>query len=219
MTFSDRRIIDAVESSFVPVWETVAPAAVAEFDLGDGRSVKGTVGGEIALYFCRPDGVVFDCLPALQSPAVTLEAIERAAAFYRESGGAPEEAIRAYNVERRTAVAFAAGVDVRDASKIVKAAHATLDSRLAMGAAADDAMTTAAFSKVLMVAPAETVTVVEPGGLWLYSIQIHDWIASEPLRTPTGWKTTIFETILGQKLDGETRRFDSTSVSPLSLTN
>ena len=33
------------------------------FDLGDGRTVRGTVSGEIALYFCRPDGKVFDIVP------------------------------------------------------------------------------------------------------------------------------------------------------------
>src|SRR3712207_286240 len=85
----------------IPVWETAAPVQVAVFDLGDGKTVKGTVGGEIAIYFCRPDGKVFDILPALQSPKRTLEAIREALAFYDRTGAA-DAAIGAYHRERAT---------------------------------------------------------------------------------------------------------------------
>ena len=66
MTFSDNRVVRLLKEKFISVWTSVAPVQTATFDLGGGRSVKGTVGGEIALYFCRPDGKVFDILPALQ---------------------------------------------------------------------------------------------------------------------------------------------------------
>jgi hypothetical protein len=219
VTFSDKHIIDAVKQNFVPVWEAVAPAAIARFDLGDGESVQGTIGGEIALYFCRPDGVVFDCLPALQSPAVTRAAIERAATFYAESKGAPDAAIKAYNAKRRDLIAKAQGIDTRSAAEIVGKAHAKLAKRMAMGDAADDALSVSVFSKTLMITPAETVTVIEPGGLWLYAIQIHHRIATSDLGTPETWKKPIFEQILGQPLNrGGVTEIDSTTLAPLSLT-
>ncbi len=217
MTFSDRRIIDAVSKSFTPVWESVSPVAIAEFDLGDGKSVRGTIGGEIALYFCRPDGMVFDCLPALQSPAVTLAAIERAAAFYESSKGAPDHAIEDYNRKRRDEIAAQHEITPEFAESIVSAAHRKLKQRLAMGATADDVMSVALLSKSGIGLSSETITVVEPGGLWLYSIQIHDAIAATSPRTPLEWKQAVFEKILDQKLDGKTQRFSSLSVQPMSV--
>lgn len=220
MTFSDKYIVEAVQESFVPVWEAVAPAQIARFDLGDGQKIQGTIGGEIALYFCRPDGVVFDCLPALQSPAVTRAAIERAAKFYRDSGGAPDFMIQTYNAERRDVIAKAQGIDTMHASEIVAKAHAKLKRRVAMGNAADDAMSVSVFSKTLMVAPAETVTVVEPGGLWLYAIQIHHRLATQPSQNPAAWKKPVFEEVLGQSLEhGGVTEIDSTTLAPLSLQN
>jgi len=92
-----------------------------------------------------------------------------------------------------------------------------LKARLAMGSEADDAMTTAFLSKSAITTPAESITVVEPGGLWLYAIQIHDLLARGQRRTPDGWKKAVFEQILGQPLEGGTRTFSSMSVAPLSL--
>ncbi len=220
MTFSDKRIIEAVGRTFTPVWESVAPASVAEFDLGDGKKVRGTIGGEIALYFCRPDGKVFDCLPALQSPAVTLAAIERAAAFYASSKGAPDLAIAGYNAKRRDTIAKEHGITTKKAADVVAAAHEKLKKRLAMGGPADRVMTTALLSKSaigLGSGAAESVTVVEPGGLWLYAIQVHDLLAKSTLRTPQELKTFVFEGILDQKLEGGTQRFSSMSVLPMSI--
>ena len=220
MTFSDKRIIEAASKTFTPVWESVAPASVAEFDLGDGKKVRGTVGGEIALYFCRPDGMVFDCLPALQSPAITLAAIKRAATFYASSKGAPIEAILAYNAERRDAIAKEQGITSKKAADVVAAAHEKLKKRLAMGGPADRIMITALLSKSaigLGSGAPESVTVVEPGGLWLYAIQVHDLLSKNGLRTPQELKTFVFEGILDQKLEGGVQRFSSLSVLPMSV--
>lgn len=87
MTFSDSRIVKALQKDWMPVWESVSPVREVTFDLGEGREVRGTVGGEIAIYFCDEQGQVFDILPALQSPAATLKAIERAHAFFKETSG------------------------------------------------------------------------------------------------------------------------------------
>ena len=71
-------------NDFIPVWESVAPVRTVTFDLGEGRKLKGSVSGEIAIYFCDTDGKVFDILPALQSPAATLVAMKEAKRFYGE---------------------------------------------------------------------------------------------------------------------------------------
>ena len=85
MTFSDSRIVKLLSDDFIPVWEAVAPVREVTFDLGDGRSVSGAVGGEIVIYFCTPEGKVFDVLPALQSPAATRLAMKRALEFHKKN--------------------------------------------------------------------------------------------------------------------------------------
>ncbi|WP_143157587.1 hypothetical protein [Rubritalea squalenifaciens] len=109
MTFSDSRIAKLLETEYVPVWESVSPVRIVTFDLGEGRSFTGTANGEIAIYFCTPQGKVFDILPALQSPAVTLAAMKEALAFYKEHkwGGLNEEKIRSYHRERMRKAAAA----------------------------------------------------------------------------------------------------------------
>ena len=54
MTFSEKKVVDLINKEFVPVWESVAPVTVATYKLDEEREVKGTINGEIALYFCRP---------------------------------------------------------------------------------------------------------------------------------------------------------------------
>lgn len=78
MTFSDSRVSKMLKEDFVPVWESVADVKTVTFKLGEGRSFKGSISGEIAIYFCDVDGVVMDILPALQSPAATLLAMKEA---------------------------------------------------------------------------------------------------------------------------------------------
>jgi hypothetical protein len=84
VTFSDSRIAKILKEDFIPVWEAVAPVRTVTFNLGEGRSLKGSVSGEIAIYFCNIKGKVFDILPALQSPAVTLTAMKEAKKFHTE---------------------------------------------------------------------------------------------------------------------------------------
>lgn len=104
MTFSDSRIVEALQKDWMPVWESVSPVREVTFDLGEGREVRGTVGGEIAIYFCDEQGNAFDILPALQSPAATLKAIEEALAFYKSKGGKMDsKSVVTYHRERMRA--------------------------------------------------------------------------------------------------------------------
>lgn len=217
MTFSTRSVCDAVRETFTPVWEAVSPTTVAEFQLDEAESITGTIGGEIMLYFCRPDGVVFDALPALQSPGVVKQAIARASRFWNESNGAPDEAIREYNERRVEQIGLSQGLTPERAKERVARAHREMNRRLGSGPPATDALTTSAFSKTLMVAPAEDITVVEPGGLWLYGMQVHDQLAKGPLQSPLQWKHVMFEGILDQKLGGGHQVYDPDSLQPMQV--
>ncbi len=73
-----------LKEDYVPVWESVAEVKTVTFNLGEGRSFKGSISGEIALYFCDVDGVVMDILPALQSPAATLLAMKEALSLHKQ---------------------------------------------------------------------------------------------------------------------------------------
>ena len=73
-----------LKDDFVPVWESVAEVKTVTFDLGEGRSFRGSISGEIAIYFCDVDGVVLDILPALQSPAATLQAMKEAWELHKQ---------------------------------------------------------------------------------------------------------------------------------------
>lgn len=73
-----------LKEDFVPVWESVADVKTVTFKLGEGRSFKGSISGEIAIYFCDVDGVVMDILPALQSPAATLSAMKEALVLHKQ---------------------------------------------------------------------------------------------------------------------------------------
>jgi hypothetical protein len=211
VTFSDSRVVDLVKSDFIPVWESVAPVSIATFDLGDGRTVRGTMGGEIALYFCRPDGRVFDILPALHSPHATYWAIRNALDFYK-STGATDDAIRTHHATAaRTMALGGKGALTAAIQRARKDIHSKDDAD-----AATRALGKMAYSKSGMPLP-EPVTVVEPGGLDFYKRQVHETLAKSAPRTPQEWKETMFVTIMDQKLTGGEFKYDVDTLAPINL--
>ena len=213
MTFSDKRVVDLVTERMIPVWESVAPVSIAVFDLGDGRKVKGTMGGEIALYFCRPDGKVFEILPALHSPHVTYWAIKNALEFYDKTG-ATDEAIRAYHTEKHNEMVLAAaGVATPDARR-------SIARRKSKEASADKAtrdMGEMMMSKTGIVSGPEPITVIEPGGLELHKRAIHEAMKTATMMTPQEWKERVFVEILQEELKGGESEYDVDSLKPISI--
>jgi hypothetical protein len=213
VTFSDKRVVDLVSERMIPVWESVAPVSVAVFDLGDGRKVKGTMGGEIALYFCRPDGKVFDILPALHSPHVTYWAIKNALEFYDKTG-ATDEAIRTFHSDALAEmVRTGAGLPTEEASK-------SIARRKSKEASADKAtrdLGEMAFSKTGVMTGPEPITVVEPGGLELHKRAIHEALKDAPPCTPQQWKEAVFVRILAEELKGGEFEYDVNSLKPISI--
>lgn len=212
MTFSDQRVVDLIRANFVPAWESVAPVSIVTFELGGGKSVRGTMSGEIAIYFCRPDGKVFDILPALHSPQVTFDAIREALAFY-EKTGATDEAVASYHREKHAdMVAASLGLATPAMERMKR--HRTAKRKSADGGTR--ALAEMGMSKTVMIHP-EPMIVVEPGGYALFKRQIHEAMSKGPTRPPALWKEQVFEKILDQPLVGGEEHYDINSLAPISI--
>ncbi len=201
MTFSDRRIVEFVTKHFIPVWESVAPVSIATFELGDGRILKGTVGGEIAVFFCLPDGRTFDILPALQSPTVTLRAIEAARKAFEEVRTDPEPTITARHAKAIEGVP----TPIRPKNK------ETLADRLRAEDAATRTLSKMMFSKSAVITGEERFVVVEPAGLSYYMWGVHWLLSQSPLRSPQELRKPVFEGVLEMKLEARNEVFTTDS--------
>ena len=213
MTFSDQKIVDLVNENFVALWESVAPVKVAIFDLGNGRKIRGTVGGEIALYFCRPDGKVFDILPALHSPAATRDAIENALAFYQRTG-ATDEAIAEYH-QAQLAYFDGEGLGVPTPEMFAHQEELAARQRTSDPATAD--LSEMLFSKTAAIVDSEPIVVVEPGGFHYYKRRVHDLLAYDTPRDHRAWREPLFVGILNQPLVGGVVEYNSDSLAPLTI--
>lgn len=213
MTFSDKRVVDLVSERMIPVWESVAPVSVAVFDLGDGRKVKGTMGGEIALYFCRPDGKVFDILPALHSPHVTYWAIKSALEFYEKTGATDTEVASYHRGRLEEMMKTGAGEETPEATRSLarrRAKYASADG----GTRALVEMTTS--KSGIMMGP-EPVTVVEPGGLEMHKRAVHRIMSGSALLSPQQWKEFVFVGILQEEMKGGEFEYDVDTLAPISI--
>jgi hypothetical protein len=192
VTFSDSRVIELVNSRFVACWESVADVRTATFDLGNGKTVTGTTGGEMAIFFCFPDGTVFDVLPALHSP----QAVHAAAA----------EALREYDHLRTSRNREAEIQAYHQAGLLRLAVHREPPKRQVYRERherADPAtkdLTRMLLSKAGVFLSTESIVVVEPGGLPLYRRKIHELLSTDGPRTPLDLRKPVFETILGEPL-------------------
>lgn len=220
MTFSDESVARFVNKNFVAAWESVAPVSLATFDLGNGKKLTGAYGGNIALYLCDSKGRVLDVLPALQTPTVTLRWLKQSWELVwrmkeiesdsRESALASFHARRAdqpdLKPERVTDPL------VRVLSKTGEASDGALKPRKApLEEMAGKCMAVPKFKppqegprKMGKADPVEggKILVVVAGGLTPYTRQIDRFLGEGPLRTPEQCKKHVFETVLGEKLEG-----------------
>ncbi len=194
MTFSDSRVVELVRSRFVACWESVADVRIATFDLGNGKKVTGTTGGEMAVFFCLPDGTVFDVLPALHSPQAVHAAATEALALYDRLRSSKNRAtaIREYH---RRGLASAPVVTESPKRQVYRDRHPAADT-------ATKDLTRMLLSKSGIFLPTESIVVVEPGGMKLYRRQVHDLLSTGGPRTPLDLRKPVFETILGEPLGG-----------------
>ena len=231
MTFSEKKVVDLIKKEFVPVWQSVAPITVSTYKLDEEREVRGIVNGEIALYFCRPDGVAFDVLPALQSPAQTLAAMKRALTLYRDSDGAKNwQKVVGYHSRRYQLLTTAKQSEIDAGEKGLRMRAQRIDD------AGDDGskdLRVAIFSKSLIQSAAERFVTVEPGGMHLYKSRVHEKFFKIPKKspnatraerlnhypklTPEGWKKIIFEEVLEMPLKSHTAIYDTSSIAPFTI--
>ncbi len=213
VTFSHKDVVDLINENFVPVWESVAPVREAVFDLGDGREVRGTVGGEIALSFCRPDGKVFDVIPALQTPHVTYWGMKNALEFYRRTG-AKDAAIKDYHGFLHAEMEKAGKGETNPG--IEKARQYMKLRRLSWDPATHDLAGTVG-NKSGVHGAGGTITVFQPGGLDYYRRMIHKLLSTKETRSPEDWKREVFTGVLDAELKGGVERYDLNTLEPFAV--
>jgi len=197
VTFSDSTIVKLINERFEVAWEAVAPVRIVNFDLGGGRSLRGTISGEMALYFCTPDGKVFDILPALHSPAATRLAMEEALAFYESvDGKVTSKACRKFHQERldkgqnkRFPIIRQDQDQVGRLISMQKTREGIQKSKDAINEAEDGATGTmrSLASKSLLPASnnTENITIVRPGGRGYYR-----WEVDQRFTSKAAWSIT-----------------------------
>jgi hypothetical protein len=215
VTFSDQKVVDFISREFVAAWESVAPVTVATFKLDAEREVRGVINGEIALYFCRPDGTVFDVMPGLQSPAATLSAMKEALALYQKTGGANRwDEVRSHHARQYLSLS-----KDKISQLINNLTNQNLKPKPRKGAAdpAGEVLLNIAY-KGLTVGPVERITTVQLGGYPLLRSLVHQAFSNREPGPPGDWTEHMFEEILEMPLVGGTHHFDTASAEPTSLT-
>lgn len=191
----------------------MAPVKTATFDLGEGRSVSGTVGGDIALYFCRPNGKVFDIVPGLHSPYETTALIKQALNFYNKTN-ATEQAILEYHKNKLE------DLDKRKAGVLTNEEIELIKKRRALykyyGDESTKVIREMSFSKFRETKSPEPLVITEPGGIEYYRRQVHTAMSKEPLKFHTEWKEFVFTKVLEQELVGGVYKFGNAPV-PFSM--
>ena len=83
MTLSNPDVIKFLTNEVVPYWESVGPVPKVTIELGDGRVIKRTLGGNVVTYLLSSEGDVYDAFPGVYTPEdylteirSTLEAIK-----------------------------------------------------------------------------------------------------------------------------------------------
>ena len=213
VTFSHKDVIELISKNFVPVWESVAPVRVAIFDLGDGKEVRGTVGGEIVLYFCRPDGKVFDMIPALQTPHVTYWGIKNALEFYNRTK-ATDKALKDYHGFLAKEMERLGQGDTNDRLERTKKYLKLRELSWDPGSHDIGRMVG---NKSGTHSGGEAITIFQPGGLDFYRRQIHGLMTGAAPQTPEEWKQTIFVKVLEVELKGGVERYNLNTLEPFAI--
>lgn len=68
MTLSDPEVIKLLSEDVVPCWESVGPVPKVTIELGNGRVLKRTLGGNIVTYLLSSQGQVYDAFPGVYMP-------------------------------------------------------------------------------------------------------------------------------------------------------
>ncbi len=68
VTLSNPEVIKFLTNEVVPYWESVGPVPKVTIELGDGRVIKRTLGGNVVTYLLASEGDVYDAFPGVYTP-------------------------------------------------------------------------------------------------------------------------------------------------------
>lgn len=218
MTFSDEKIIEFVNQNFVAAWESVAPVSLATFDLGNGKKLTGAYGGNIALYLCDTRGRVLDVLPALQTPTVTLQWLhqsrELAARARRIREEALDYALASFHARR------AEQPDLKPDRVTETLQELPLKSGAVFTLPPERTEPLREMVGKSMAVPqrtSEKILVVVAGGLAKYTKAVDRFLGQGKLRTPEECTKHVFESVLGEKLEGRKDVFVTDEPASIAL--
>lgn len=77
VTLSNPEVIKFLTNEVVPYWESVGPVPKVTIELGDGRVIKRTLGGNIVTYLLSSSGEVYDAFPGIYTPETYLSEIRK----------------------------------------------------------------------------------------------------------------------------------------------
>jgi hypothetical protein len=77
VTLSNPEVINFLTNDVVPYWESVGPVPKVTIELGDGRVIKRTLGGNVVTYLLSSEGNVYDAFPGVYTPEHYLAEIQK----------------------------------------------------------------------------------------------------------------------------------------------
>jgi hypothetical protein len=77
VTLSNPEVIQFLTNEVIPYWESVGPVPKVTIELGDGRIIRRTLGGNIVTYLLSANGDVYDALPGVYTPEDYLAEIHK----------------------------------------------------------------------------------------------------------------------------------------------
>jgi hypothetical protein len=77
VTLSNVEVIKFLSNEVVPYWESIGPVPKVTIELGDGRVIKRTLGGNVVTYLLSSTGDVYDALPGVYTPEAYLSELNK----------------------------------------------------------------------------------------------------------------------------------------------
>lgn len=68
MLLSEPTFVEFLKNDVIPSWENVRDPIKVNLDMGDGRAIHRTIGGNTVLYLIAPNGYVVDAFPGVYLP-------------------------------------------------------------------------------------------------------------------------------------------------------
>ena len=191
VVFAEESLVAYLEEHFVAAWESVSELSQVSKHPEQSSELPGVLSGDIAVYFCRPDGQVLDILPGLNSPETTLAAMKAVVDLYDQSNrGQDVECILDYHQAKLESLIELNSIDTPSVEELAL--------RSQIGSLAQQLNEL----RVLAHLPIEKLEPISMTPKFTYKREVHERFTNvRRLRSPEQWKATVFEAILRIPLD------------------